>query len=211
MPHILNIESSPRGSQSASITVADAFLDAYRATETNVTVDTLNVWEEHLPEFDSEAIGAKYKGAAGTAMQGAEAELWERIKSLADRFHAADRIVLGVPMWNFTYPYKLKQLVDLACQRNLLFSFDGKDFGPLLHTPRALVIYTQGQNYAANGPTPASVYDYQTGYIDFWLRFIGVQEITSITVPDTWSDKAEASIEKAKQEAADLARRFQVA
>ena len=23
-------------------------------------------------------------------------------------------------MWNFAYPYKLKQLIDLACQRNML-------------------------------------------------------------------------------------------
>jgi FMN-dependent NADH-azoreductase len=41
------------------------------------------------------------------------------IQSLAARFQAADLIVLGVPMWNFAYPYKLKQLIDLVCQRNL--------------------------------------------------------------------------------------------
>jgi FMN-dependent NADH-azoreductase len=30
--------------------------------------------------------------------------------------------VIGVPMWNFAYPYKLKQLIDLVAQRNLLFT-----------------------------------------------------------------------------------------
>jgi len=29
-----------------------------------VTIDNLNVWDEVLPEFDGEAIGAKYKGVA---------------------------------------------------------------------------------------------------------------------------------------------------
>ena len=57
--HLLYIESSPRGPRSVSIAVADAFLQAYRQACPELTVDTLNVWEENLPEFDQEAIGAK--------------------------------------------------------------------------------------------------------------------------------------------------------
>jgi len=58
----LNIESCPRGSKSASIAVTSAFLEAYRQTCRGVAVDTLNAWEEKLPDFDPEALGAKYKG-----------------------------------------------------------------------------------------------------------------------------------------------------
>jgi Flavodoxin-like fold len=59
---LLNIQSSPRGAKSASIAVTNAFLDAYLARHSDATIDTLNVWEENLPDFDQEAIGAKYKG-----------------------------------------------------------------------------------------------------------------------------------------------------
>jgi len=208
MLHILNIESSPRSGKSASIAVADAFLAAYRKRDPKVTIDTLNVWEEDLPEFDAEAIGAKYKGAVNEGMEGAEAEIWQRIKALAQRFHKADRIVLGVPMWNFAYPYKLKQLIDLACQRNLLFSFDGRTFGPLLETRRALVIYTRGQAYDDNSPIPPAQFDHQTGYIDFWLRFIGVKDIQTLVVESTWSDKEAESIRCASEEARSLASIF---
>jgi FMN-dependent NADH-azoreductase len=83
----------------------------------------LDVWAESLPEFDAEAIGAKYKGVSGEPMTPSERMTWEKIKELASRFQKADRIVLGVPMWNFSFPYKLKQLIDLACQRNMLFTF----------------------------------------------------------------------------------------
>jgi FMN-dependent NADH-azoreductase len=62
--HLLNIQSSPRGPKSASIAVADAFLQAYRQACPEFTVDTLNVWEENLPDFDQEAIGAKYMRSA---------------------------------------------------------------------------------------------------------------------------------------------------
>ena len=208
MAHILNIQSSPRGSSSASITVADAFLAEFQKLHPDTTVDTLNVFEEHLPEFDSEAIGAKYKGAANQHMEGPEAAIWQTIQTLADRFKRADRIVLGVAMWNFAYPYKLKQLIDLACQRNLLFTFDGKQFGPLLQTPNALVIYSQGQDYVEGSQITRGTFDYQTDYIDFWLRFIGVRGVLRLTVANTWSDQAEKRISQACEQAVHLAQTF---
>ena len=134
---LLNIESSPRGSRSASIAVTDAFLEAYRQACPGVMVDTLNVWEEKLPDFDQEAIGAKYKGVNKEPMDQAETAVWDKIQELAARFQQADRIVLGVPMWNFAYPYKLKQLIDLACQRNMLFTYDGNGVRPFAeNSPR---------------------------------------------------------------------------
>jgi FMN-dependent NADH-azoreductase len=98
---LLNIESSPRGSRSASIAVTSAFLEAFRHVCPGVAVDTLNVWQEKLPDFDQEAIGAKYKGINKEPMDSAEAAVWDKIQELARRFQRADRIVLGVPMWNF--------------------------------------------------------------------------------------------------------------
>jgi FMN-dependent NADH-azoreductase len=79
--HLLNIESSPRGPRSASITVTNAFLEAYRQACPGVMVDTLNVWEEKLPEFDQEAIGAKYKGINKEPMDQAEAAVWDKSRS----------------------------------------------------------------------------------------------------------------------------------
>jgi FMN-dependent NADH-azoreductase len=74
--------------------------------------------------------------------------------ALVARFKRAGRIVLGVPIWNFAYPYKLKQLIDLVSQRSMLFTYDGGRFGPLLETPRAMVIYTRVQEYKEDLPTP---------------------------------------------------------
>src|ERR1700680_3654286 len=205
---LLNIESSPRGSRSASIAVTSAFLEAYRQACPGVMVDTLNVWEEMLPDFDQEAIGAKYKGVNKEPMDQAETAVWDKIQELAVRFQQADRIVLGVPMWNFAYPYKLKQLIDLVCQRNMLFIYDGERFGPLLQTPRAMVIYTRGQEYREDLPTPPSRFDHQSGYVEFWLDFIGVQEVRALAVENTWGDRAEASMRAAREKVAALAKDF---
>jgi len=208
---LLNIESSPRGSGSASIAVTSAFVEAYRQACPGVMVDTLNVWEEKLPDFDQEAIGAKYKGVYKQPMDQAETAVWDKIQELAVRFQQADRIVLGVPMWNFAYPYKLKQLIDLACQRNMLFTYDGNEYGPLLKTSRAFVVYARGGTYAEDSPTPASRFDHQQGYIDFWLKFIGVKEVHTLVVEGTtWrgKEKGEESIARGQAEAKKLAAVF---
>ena len=81
---------------------------------TGLLIDTLDVWTEPLPEFGAEAIGAKYKGVSGEEMSPLERATWEKIRELASRFQKADRIVLGVPMWNFSFPYKLKQQIGRA-------------------------------------------------------------------------------------------------
>lgn len=209
--HLLYIQSSPRGARSVSIAITNAFLEAYRQACPELAVDTLNVWEENLPEFDQEAIGAKYKGINREPMDPVESAVWAKIQELAARFQKADRILLGVPMWNFAYPYKLKQLIDLVCQRRMLFTYDGREYGPLLKTPRAFVVYVRGGTYAEDSPTPASRFDHQKAYIDFWLKFIGIQEVRTLVVEGTtWPEKEEReeSVARGLQEARKLAADF---
>src|SRR5467141_3738237 len=62
--HVLNIVTSPRKDRSASRALVDAFLREYKTQADDIVVDTLDVWQERLPEFDAETINAKYKGAA---------------------------------------------------------------------------------------------------------------------------------------------------
>ena len=59
-----------------------------------------------------------------------------------------------------------------------------------------------------NSPTPASRFDHQQGYIDFWLKFIGVKEVHTLVVGGTtWGgkEKGKESIARGKKEAAKLA------
>src|ERR1700761_8374842 len=205
---VLNIVSSPRSTDSVSITVANAFLDALCSQCSSIEIDTLNVWDEDLPEFDDQAIGAKYKGVSKAPLNPAEQSVWHRIQSLAARFEQADRIVIGVPMWNFGYPYKLKQLVDLVCQRNLLFTFDGKAYGPMLKIPRALVIHVRGQSDDTVTSIGNPGFKYQADYLAFWLKFIGVEDVKSLMIEHTWDARAPETIERGKAEAIALAAAF---
>jgi FMN-dependent NADH-azoreductase len=206
---VLNIVTSPRQDRSASRVLVDAFLREYGKQADDLVVDTLDVWQERLPEFDAETINAKYKGVSGEPMTPAEGTAWERIGELASRFRAADRIVMAVPMWNFSFPYKLKQLIDLSCQRNLLFTFDGKRYGPLLDIEKAFVAFVRGQSDEAGFETvPQPGFQYLSGYIEFWLRFIGVREVVTLTLEHTWDGRAVEMIDAGKKKAAALAKQF---
>ncbi|HEV7553647.1 MAG TPA: NAD(P)H-dependent oxidoreductase [Candidatus Angelobacter sp.] len=141
---VLHIQSSPRGESSNSIALTNAFIDACQSRDNSLVIDTLNVWNENLPEFDSEAIGAKYKAVKNESMTKRESAVWRQVQALIQRFQRADRIVLGSPMWNFAPPYKLKQLIDLVAQRRYLFSYDGKQYGPMLNVAKAVAVYTRG-------------------------------------------------------------------
>src|SRR6476660_2220973 len=209
MMHILNIVTSPRKDQSASRALVEAFLREYMTQADDIVVDTLDVWQEWLREFDAETINAKYKGVSGEPMTPAEATAWKKIRELASRFQRADRIVMGVPMWNFSFPYKLKQLIDLSCQRNMLFRFDGKRYGPSLDIEKAFVAFVRGQSDEAGFETvPQPGFQYLSGYIEFWLRFIGVREVATLTLEHTWDGRAVDMIDAGKKKAAELARQF---
>ena len=69
---VLEIQSSPRGESSGSITLIKSFIEACKSADNSIIVDTLNVRHESLPEFDSEAIGAKYKAVKHETMTEAE-------------------------------------------------------------------------------------------------------------------------------------------
>jgi FMN-dependent NADH-azoreductase len=116
---------------------------------------------------------------------------------------------MGVPMWNFSFPYKLKQLIDLSCQRNMLFTFDGKRYGPSLDIEKAFVAFVRGQSDEAGFETvPQPGFHYLSGYVEFWLRFIGVKEVVTFTLEHTWDGRAVDMIDAGKKKGAELAKQF---
>ena len=177
MPHLLYIEGSPRKQRSASIEVAHAFIDAWKAQHAIATVDTLDVWNTPLPEFDGAALDAKYAGIQGQARTPEQAEAWDRIEALAARFIKADIIVFGVPMWNFGIPYKLKHLIDVVSQKDLLFSFDERGLTGLLDGRKVVVIAARG--------APLDRAEHQIAYMTTWSEMVGIDEQYNIVIEKT--------------------------
>ncbi|KAA0090504.1 FMN-dependent NADH-azoreductase [Paraburkholderia sp. T12-10] len=186
MADLLHIEASPRKQRSASLETAHAFIDAFRLSRPRASIETLDVWSTRFPEFDGEALDAKHAGLSGTPLTDRQQAAWDQIHALARPLHEAGILLLSVPLWNFSIPYKLKHFIDVVSQKDVLFSFDPDiGFGGLLKGKRAVVVYARGLDYGKHSSTPADSFDFQQPYVEAWLRFIGVEDIASIVVEKT--------------------------
>jgi len=210
MARVLYVECSPNKRHSASIEVCNAFLDTYRLAHPDDTVHTLDVWNLALPEFDAEALAAKYAGLSGTPLTPAQAAAWRQIEVLARPFHEADKFLFGVPLWNFGIPYKLKHLIDVISQKDVLFTFDDSGFAGKLSGKKAAVVYARGLDYSSPGSfTPASKFDLQRPYMEMWLKFVGVEDVAAIVVQRTlFGADGQADRSRAIEAARAVARAF---
>jgi FMN-dependent NADH-azoreductase len=205
MSKILHISSSPRGERSASIGVAKKFIEAYLAAHPGDTVETLDLWEAGLPEFDGATLEAKYAVLTGVKFSPEQQRSWEAVTKIADHFKSADKYVFSLPMWNFAIPYKLKQFIDIIAQPGLCFSYSQETGYSGLVTGRpAMVIYARGGAY---GPgTGMESYDAQSTYLKQILGFIGFTDIKHVFVEPTLA-KADA-VETGTKQAIGLAAAF---
>jgi FMN-dependent NADH-azoreductase len=179
MTKILHIEASPRGAESKSNEIARAHVEALRQRNCGSQVDTLDLWREPLPEFDGNSAAAKLTFFGVGELNGAKKTAWDRIVEIAERFKAADHYVIGAPMWNGGVPYRLKLYIDIITQPGLLFGFDpAKGYFGMLKGKSATVVYSSGV-FAPGVPASYGV-DFHSNYLDWWLRFIGVENIRTI-------------------------------
>ena len=185
MLNILHVVASPRTERSISRNVASAYLDECRKKYPDLTVKTLDVWRDAIPEFDEHAMNAKYAGLMSLELTPQQIESWNVIREIANEFQKTDLILFSVPMWNFGIPYKLKQLIDLISHKDLLFTFDENGFNGKLINKKAVLIAARGINYATGTDTPESEFDFQNSYMLMWLKFIGISDVTVITAEQT--------------------------
>ena len=185
MSKLLYIKASPRGTSSKSSAVADAYLAALRKRHTDLDVDTLDLAQETLPEFDGDKVAAKMAVITGESNEGQQKTAWDEITAYANRFIAADRYLLAVPMWNGGIPYRLKHYIDVIHQPGLLWGLDPQTgyFG-LLKNKKAVLALTSGA-YGQSMPSPAFGIDHHSTYLRAWLNQAGVTDIEEIRFQPT--------------------------
>jgi FMN-dependent NADH-azoreductase len=209
MAKLLHIQTSPRGRRSTSRAVAAHFIDFYRDTHRSDTVETLNVWQAQLPEFDGATIDAKYAIAHGQPHSPEEVHAWKAVARLANHFKSADKYIVSLPMWNFGIPYKLKHYIDLLVQPGLTFGFSpGEGYEGLVTGKPLVAIYARGGAY---GPgSGAETADQQSTYLKQILGFIGFANIQEIFVEPTLRSPTskEEALSAANRKAVELATRF---
>jgi FMN-dependent NADH-azoreductase len=208
MAKLLHISASPRGARSESLAIADTFLGVYRDVRPEVPIETFDLWDGTLPAFGPAAAAAKMSVFAGQEPQGEQATAWQAAIETFRRFDAADRYLFSVPMWNAGIPYVLKQFIDVVSQPGLVFGFDpGHGYTGLLTGKKAVVIFTSAVYGPGRGPAFGS--DFQAPYLNDWLLWAGVTDITEVSFrPNLATADAETGRILAHQQAREAAKAF---
>lgn len=195
MTKLMYIKASPRGERSHSISVADAFVTAWKDKHPDGEVLERDLFAMDLPRFDGLTIRGKYNIMHGREFTDREKAAWEAVEAVIRDFSQADVYVFAVPMWNFHIPYRLKHLIDLVVQPGYTFTVDDAGYHGLLTDKKAFVAYARSGSYPKGDPRQA--YDYQDPYLRFILGFMGITEVETVAVESTLSpdlDKTKAAV-----------------
>ena len=204
---LLYLQASPRGAESQSIDLADAYVSALRAHNPDLHVDTLQLWDESLPPFDQAEVSAKMAVITGRDFTDAQRATWEAITAFAQRFVTANRYVIAAPMWNGNIPYRLKRFIDIVHQPGITWTLNPQTgFTGLLAGKHATLVLTSG--VYARGVAPGFGIDHHSTYLRDWLTEAGVTEIDEIRFQPTilTADPA-AGFQRAREQAIELADR----
>lgn len=175
MTKVLEIVASPRGADSFSAPITATYVAELAASGAEVV--TWNLFEMNLPEFGTVAADAKMAVFSGAEQTAEQQKLWGECKELFETFAEFDVYAIALPLWNAGVPYKFKQFVDIVTQPGWSFGFDPEaGYSGLLADKRAFVSLTSGVFHP--GVSAAFGSDFAQPFVDDWLRFIGIQDIT---------------------------------
>jgi FMN-dependent NADH-azoreductase len=149
---ILHIDSSINGAGSASRTISASIAEQLRSAGQTEQVIYRDLAAEPLPHLTLDAFADS---------------------SVLEEFLAADTIVIGAPMYNFTLPSQLKAWLDRVLVAGKTFRYTENGPEGLAGGKRVIVALARGGFY--NQGSPASALEHLETYLRGIFNFIGIE------------------------------------
>ncbi|MFJ4220834.1 FMN-dependent NADH-azoreductase [Curtobacterium luteum] len=146
MPTLLHIDSSADLAHSRSRALTAAFADAWRARGPEYTVVRRDLHVDQLPHLETSAL--HWAAADRTADEVVAPEAEALRQEVIDELLAADVVLVGSPLYNYTVPSTLKAWLDRVHIPGVLVG----DVQPLKDRPVVTVV-SRGGTYEADTPT----------------------------------------------------------
>lgn len=189
-PHILRIDTSARRDGSVSRQLTDDIV-ARLAPATLTTRDLA----EGVELIDAAWVEANFTPA--TDRSKAQQAVLAGSDKLVAELQAADTIVIGLPVYNFSVPTTLKAWVDQVARAGVTFRYTAEGPVGLLSGKRAIVAIASG------GTRLDSDIDFAGRYLRHVLGFIGITEVEFVRADAMMTDTS--ALERARAQVAALA------
>jgi FMN-dependent NADH-azoreductase len=218
VPHLLHLDSAAALKNSRSRDITATFADAWRSHGPDYTVTYRDLHRDPLPYLADAVLhwppDLRPEGAAAAdpaALAAAEALQDELVGELL----AADVLLVGAPLYNYSVPAPLKTWIDYVHIPARTAPFVGAPTQPLAGKP-AVVVSSRGASYDAGSPTEG--WDHAVPVLELILgTALGMRlEVitTSLTLAETVPalapqlDRSRAELAAAHEAAAAAARRL---
>ena len=171
---LLHIDSSALGSNSVSRQLTQQVVQQWRASHPATVVEYLDLAQDAPSHLSAESLGFRLGAddANLTATQRRENRLSEQLVS---QFLAADVVVIGAPMYNFSIPSQLKAWIDRVAQVGRTFKYTETGPQGLAGGKTVIVVSSRGGVYSSN-PALAGL-DHQESYLRTVFGFFGVTDL----------------------------------
>ena len=165
---LLHIDSSVLGPHSVSRQVSGAIVERLRRETPGLDISYRDLSSTPLAHLSGSHLAAAQGAPAEAALQPDLAAG----QAVLEEFLAADIVVLGAPMYNFTLPSQLKAWIDRIVVAGKTFKYGAQGPEGLAGNKRVIIAVSRGGFYGAG--TPMAVGEHLETYLRWVFGFIGV-------------------------------------
>jgi FMN-dependent NADH-azoreductase len=173
MSTILVIDSAVSGEASVSKALVQKAVAALTARDPGATVVRRDLGRDPIPHL-TEATLAGVRGEPSSEAERATRALSD---ALIAELRAADVVVIGAPMYNFSVATGLRSWFDHVLRAGETFRYSEAGPEGLLGGKRVIVVESRGGLYSEG---PAQAIDFQEPYLRHLLGFMGLTDVTFV-------------------------------
>lgn len=173
---LLHIDTSAQHENSVTRRLGAEFVRAWLAAHPATIVDYRDL-EENPPSY----IDERWIAAAFSPPETHTPELTDALHesdALVDELVAADVVVIGVPMYNFTIPANLKSYIDQVVRPGRTFRYNGPVPEGLAGAKKVVVVTASAGDYGAQ--SPIAYMNFVDPYLRVVLGFMGMTDVTIV-------------------------------
>jgi FMN-dependent NADH-azoreductase len=165
---LLHIDSSVLGPNSVSRQVSAAIVERLQRATPDLHVTYRDLTAAPL----SHLSGLHLAAAQGAELETALEQDLAAGQVVLDEFLAADIVVIGAPMYNFTIPSQLKAWIDRILVAGKTFKYGAQGVEGLAGNKRVIIAVSRGGFYGAGAPS--AVGEHLETYLRYVFGFIGI-------------------------------------
>ncbi len=199
---LLHIDSSVLGPNSASRALSAEIVAKQIALHPGLKVVRRDLATDAALHLSSAHLAAWQGGAVEDANLGADLT---KGGTFLEELFAADIIVIGAPMYNFSIPSQLKAWIDRVVVAGKTFRYGANGAEGLLKNKKVFIASSRGNVYAPG--SPAAALEHHESYLTGVLSFIGLTDVTIVRAEGLafGPEAKEAAMLKARANIAALA------